>query len=147
MENFLSKIEEGYSRHKNPYHNNLHGADVAQTVHYMLCQTGLMVIERIMTNLCYKYMYSWRNVRVYKKSHANESRFGTIQCYLNLKRVILSFIQSCLDIILRYVVNKYNTNIFNFFTFSVVELAYGFRNIRNVNSCHYTWFWTHRNHK
>ncbi|XP_025407345.1 calcium/calmodulin-dependent 3',5'-cyclic nucleotide phosphodiesterase 1A-like isoform X3 [Sipha flava] len=42
MENFLSRIEEGYSRHKNPYHNNLHGADVAQTVHYMLCQTGLM---------------------------------------------------------------------------------------------------------
>lgn len=45
MENFLSRIEEGYSRHKNPYHNNLHGADVAQTVHYMLCQTGLMVIK------------------------------------------------------------------------------------------------------
>lgn len=43
MENFLSRIEEGYSRHNNPYHNNLHGADVAQTVHYMLCQTGLMV--------------------------------------------------------------------------------------------------------
>ncbi|XP_050439387.1 dual specificity calcium/calmodulin-dependent 3',5'-cyclic nucleotide phosphodiesterase 1C-like isoform X3 [Adelges cooleyi] len=42
MENFLAKIEEGYSRHKNPYHNNLHGADVAQTVHYMLFQTGLM---------------------------------------------------------------------------------------------------------
>eukprot|EP00102_Acyrthosiphon_pisum_P002972 XP_001944968.2 PREDICTED: calcium/calmodulin-dependent 3',5'-cyclic nucleotide phosphodiesterase 1C isoform X1 [Acyrthosiphon pisum] len=42
MENFLCRIEEGYSRHKNPYHNNLHGADVAQTVHYMLCQTGLM---------------------------------------------------------------------------------------------------------
>ncbi|XP_050531307.1 dual specificity calcium/calmodulin-dependent 3',5'-cyclic nucleotide phosphodiesterase 1-like isoform X2 [Daktulosphaira vitifoliae] len=42
LENFLSKIEEGYSRHKNPYHNNLHGADVAQTVHYMLYQTGLM---------------------------------------------------------------------------------------------------------
>lgn len=48
MENFLSRIEEGYSRHKNPYHNNLHGADVAQTVHYMLCQTGLMVITKIM---------------------------------------------------------------------------------------------------
>jgi len=47
MENFLSRIEEGYSRHKNPYHNNLHGADVAQTVHYMLCQTGLMVSTRV----------------------------------------------------------------------------------------------------
>lgn len=49
MENFLSRVEEGYSRHKNPYHNNLHGADVAQTVHYMLCQTGLMVIINNMT--------------------------------------------------------------------------------------------------
>ncbi|PSN58324.1 Calcium/calmodulin-dependent 3' [Blattella germanica] len=42
LETFLSRIEEGYCRHKNPYHNNLHAADVAQTVHYMLCQTGLM---------------------------------------------------------------------------------------------------------
>jgi hypothetical protein len=43
LETFLSRVEEGYCRHKNPYHNNLHAADVAQTVHYMLCQTGLMV--------------------------------------------------------------------------------------------------------
>ena len=32
----------GYCRFKNPYHNNLHAADVAQTVHHVLCQTGLM---------------------------------------------------------------------------------------------------------
>ncbi|XP_069696764.1 dual specificity calcium/calmodulin-dependent 3',5'-cyclic nucleotide phosphodiesterase 1-like [Periplaneta americana] len=42
LETFLTRVEEGYCRHKNPYHNNLHAADVAQTVHYMLCQTGLM---------------------------------------------------------------------------------------------------------
>ncbi|KOB77986.1 Calcium/calmodulin-dependent 3',5'-cyclic nucleotide phosphodiesterase 1C, partial [Operophtera brumata] len=42
LENFLSRIEEGYCKFHNPYHNNLHAADVAQTVHYMLCQTGLM---------------------------------------------------------------------------------------------------------
>ncbi|XP_062524342.1 dual specificity calcium/calmodulin-dependent 3',5'-cyclic nucleotide phosphodiesterase 1A isoform X1 [Bombyx mori] len=42
LENFLGRIEEGYCRFHNPYHNNLHAADVAQTVHYMLCQTGLM---------------------------------------------------------------------------------------------------------
>ncbi|XP_044012728.1 calcium/calmodulin-dependent 3',5'-cyclic nucleotide phosphodiesterase 1-like isoform X2 [Aphidius gifuensis] len=42
LENFLTKIEEGYCRYKNPYHNNLHAADVAQTMHYILCQTGLM---------------------------------------------------------------------------------------------------------
>ncbi|KAL0895103.1 hypothetical protein ABMA27_013560 [Loxostege sticticalis] len=42
LENFLSRIEEGYCKFHNPYHNNLHAADVSQTVHYMLCQTGLM---------------------------------------------------------------------------------------------------------
>ncbi|XP_063358215.1 dual specificity calcium/calmodulin-dependent 3',5'-cyclic nucleotide phosphodiesterase 1 [Cydia amplana] len=42
LESFLSRIEEGYCKFDNPYHNNLHAADVAQTVHYMLCQTGLM---------------------------------------------------------------------------------------------------------
>ncbi|XP_014253306.1 calcium/calmodulin-dependent 3',5'-cyclic nucleotide phosphodiesterase 1-like isoform X2 [Cimex lectularius] len=42
LENFLLKIEEGYGKFKNPYHNNLHAADVTQTVHYMLCKTGLM---------------------------------------------------------------------------------------------------------
>lgn len=42
LENFLTKVEEGYCKFRNPYHNNLHATDVAQTVHYMLCQTGLM---------------------------------------------------------------------------------------------------------
>ncbi|XP_058977322.1 dual specificity calcium/calmodulin-dependent 3',5'-cyclic nucleotide phosphodiesterase 1A isoform X3 [Musca domestica] len=42
LEIFLNRIEEGYCRYRNPYHNNLHAADVTQTVHHMLCQTGLM---------------------------------------------------------------------------------------------------------
>lgn len=42
LETFLNRIEEGYCRYRNPYHNNLHAADVAQTVHHVLCQTGLM---------------------------------------------------------------------------------------------------------
>ncbi|KAH0952273.1 hypothetical protein HN011_004408 [Eciton burchellii] len=42
LECFLGRVEEGYCRHQNPYHNNLHAADVAQTMHYILCQTGLM---------------------------------------------------------------------------------------------------------
>lgn len=42
LEQFLMKIEDGYCRYQNPYHNNLHAADVAQTIHYMLCQTGIM---------------------------------------------------------------------------------------------------------
>lgn len=42
LEQFLAKIEEGYCRYQNPYHNNLHAADVAQTIHYMLSQTGIV---------------------------------------------------------------------------------------------------------
>lgn len=42
LEQFLVKLEEGYCRYRNPYHNNLHAADVAQTIHYMLYHTGLM---------------------------------------------------------------------------------------------------------
>lgn len=37
------KIEEGYNRHGNPYHNACHGADVAQTIHYILHGSGLKV--------------------------------------------------------------------------------------------------------
>lgn len=42
LEAFLVKVEEGYCKYGNPYHNNIHAADVSQTVHFMLCQTGLM---------------------------------------------------------------------------------------------------------
>ncbi|XP_058808061.1 dual specificity calcium/calmodulin-dependent 3',5'-cyclic nucleotide phosphodiesterase 1A-like isoform X5 [Phymastichus coffea] len=42
LESFLVRVEEGYCRHRNPYHNNLHAADVAQTMHYILCRIGLM---------------------------------------------------------------------------------------------------------
>uniref|UniRef100_A0A6B0VF36 Phosphodiesterase n=1 Tax=Ixodes ricinus TaxID=34613 RepID=A0A6B0VF36_IXORI len=41
LENFLNSVEQGYCKYKNPYHNNLHAADVTQTVHYMLCQAGV----------------------------------------------------------------------------------------------------------
>lgn len=43
MENFMTQVHHGYVHHKNPYHNDLHAADVTQTVHYMLCQQGLAV--------------------------------------------------------------------------------------------------------
>lgn len=33
----------GYSKHKNPYHNLVHAADVTQTVHYLLYKTGVAV--------------------------------------------------------------------------------------------------------
>lgn len=35
-------VPSGYCRFRNPYHNNLHAADVAQTCHHLLSQTGLM---------------------------------------------------------------------------------------------------------
>lgn len=41
LKNFLTQIESGYTKHKNPYHNNLHAADVTQTVHHLLWQAGL----------------------------------------------------------------------------------------------------------
>ncbi|XP_075442666.1 dual specificity calcium/calmodulin-dependent 3',5'-cyclic nucleotide phosphodiesterase 1C isoform X2 [Ascaphus truei] len=38
---FVEALEVGYSKHKNPYHNLIHAADVTQTVHYFLFKSGL----------------------------------------------------------------------------------------------------------
>lgn len=43
MQNFLEAIESGYSKHKNPYHNLIHAADVLQTTYHLLNNAGLMV--------------------------------------------------------------------------------------------------------
>lgn len=40
---FVEALEVGYSKHKNPYHNLVHAADVTQTVHYFLLKTGMVV--------------------------------------------------------------------------------------------------------
>ncbi|KAL3854482.1 hypothetical protein ACJMK2_013748, partial [Sinanodonta woodiana] len=42
LESFLLCLEQGYSKYKNPYHNLLHGADVAQTVHTIISQSKLV---------------------------------------------------------------------------------------------------------
>ncbi|NWV84659.1 PDE1C phosphodiesterase, partial [Dasyornis broadbenti] len=39
---FVEALEVGYSKHKNPYHNLMHAADVTQTVHYLLFKTGMV---------------------------------------------------------------------------------------------------------
>nr|XP_046228123.1 calcium/calmodulin-dependent 3',5'-cyclic nucleotide phosphodiesterase 1C-like [Scatophagus argus] len=39
---FVESLEVGYSKHKNPYHNLMHAADVTQTIHYLLIKTGMV---------------------------------------------------------------------------------------------------------
>ncbi|XP_015710545.1 calcium/calmodulin-dependent 3',5'-cyclic nucleotide phosphodiesterase 1C isoform X7 [Coturnix japonica] len=39
---FVEALEVGYSKHKNPYHNLMHAADVTQTVHCLLFKTGVV---------------------------------------------------------------------------------------------------------
>nr|XP_046259912.1 calcium/calmodulin-dependent 3',5'-cyclic nucleotide phosphodiesterase 1A-like isoform X1 [Scatophagus argus] len=39
---FVEALENGYSKHKNPYHNLIHAADVTQTAHFLMLHTGLM---------------------------------------------------------------------------------------------------------
>ncbi|XP_043544747.1 calcium/calmodulin-dependent 3',5'-cyclic nucleotide phosphodiesterase 1A-like isoform X3 [Chiloscyllium plagiosum] len=39
---FIDALEVGYMKHKNPYHNLLHAADVTQTVHYFILRTGIV---------------------------------------------------------------------------------------------------------
>ncbi|KAM8794090.1 dual specificity calcium/calmodulin-dependent 3',5'-cyclic nucleotide phosphodiesterase 1B [Eudromia elegans] len=38
----LDALESGYGRYRNPYHNQAHAADVAQTVHCFLLRTGVL---------------------------------------------------------------------------------------------------------
>ncbi|XP_069108249.1 dual specificity calcium/calmodulin-dependent 3',5'-cyclic nucleotide phosphodiesterase 1A-like [Argopecten irradians] len=65
LDSFLLAIEQGYSKYKNPYHNLLHGADVAQTVHFVLSQsklahwlTDLEVFATIIAALIHDYEHT-----------------------------------------------------------------------------------------
>ncbi|MGH0168268.1 UNVERIFIED_CONTAM: hypothetical protein FKN15_054352 [Acipenser sinensis] len=40
---FLDALESGYNKHRNPYHSQVHAADITQTVHCLLLRTGLVV--------------------------------------------------------------------------------------------------------
>uniref|UniRef100_A0A7N6A8A0 Phosphodiesterase n=1 Tax=Anabas testudineus TaxID=64144 RepID=A0A7N6A8A0_ANATE len=39
---FLSALERGYCKYNNPYHNQVHAADVTQTLHCLLLRSGLV---------------------------------------------------------------------------------------------------------
>ncbi|KAF7649202.1 hypothetical protein LDENG_00145450 [Lucifuga dentata] len=39
---FVESLENGYSKHRNPYHNLIHAADVTQTAHFLMLHTGVM---------------------------------------------------------------------------------------------------------
>ncbi|XP_050714056.1 dual specificity calcium/calmodulin-dependent 3',5'-cyclic nucleotide phosphodiesterase 1A-like isoform X1 [Eriocheir sinensis] len=65
LETFLTQVESGYCKYKNPYHNNVHAADVLQTMHYMLSQTGLMnwlndveILATLMAALVHDYEHT-----------------------------------------------------------------------------------------
>ncbi|KAI3385899.1 hypothetical protein SNEBB_006308 [Seison nebaliae] len=42
LNTFLLAIEEGYSKHGNPYHNLVHAADILQTTYYILTDSSLI---------------------------------------------------------------------------------------------------------
>ncbi|NXY80420.1 PDE1B phosphodiesterase, partial [Glareola pratincola] len=42
----LDALEAGYGKYRNPYHNQVHAADVTQTVHCFLLRTGMLVRGR-----------------------------------------------------------------------------------------------------
>lgn len=43
LDAFLLRLEQGYSKHSNPYHNLLHAADVTQTTYHLISNSGLVV--------------------------------------------------------------------------------------------------------
>ncbi|CAF2048768.1 unnamed protein product [Rotaria magnacalcarata] len=42
LHNFLEQMESGYSKHRNPYHNLIHAADVLQTTYQIIYNSSLM---------------------------------------------------------------------------------------------------------
>ncbi|OXA43537.1 hypothetical protein Fcan01_21462 [Folsomia candida] len=41
LDGWLSAVEYGYTKLKNPYHNDIHAADVTQTLHYFIGSSGI----------------------------------------------------------------------------------------------------------
>ena len=47
MKDYSTKLLDSYEKHKNQYHNQMHAADVAQTVHCLMNESGFMVKRHI----------------------------------------------------------------------------------------------------
>ena len=45
LDGFLQQIESGYNLYSNPYHNAIHASDVTQSMHSLLWETGLKVLN------------------------------------------------------------------------------------------------------
>jgi len=43
LQQFLLRVEAGYEKYGNPYHNQTHAADVTQTTHHVIVRSGLAV--------------------------------------------------------------------------------------------------------
>ena len=46
LNRFIKAVEYGYARSNNPYHNDIHAADVTQGVHALLLSSSLYVSSR-----------------------------------------------------------------------------------------------------
>lgn len=60
LDTFLLALETGYGKHKNPYHNLIHGGDVAQTVHTILSQSKLVVSSPCLLLMTSHKYYNFR---------------------------------------------------------------------------------------
>uniref|UniRef100_A0A8C6X0V0 Phosphodiesterase n=1 Tax=Naja naja TaxID=35670 RepID=A0A8C6X0V0_NAJNA len=55
---FAKALEAGYSKHKNPYHNSLHAADVTQTVHAIMIHTGMLILAIFFSSIIHDYEHT-----------------------------------------------------------------------------------------
>lgn len=81
---FVEALEVGYSKHRNPYHNLIHAADVTQTVHYLLLKTGMVVSPELHLQKLRPYEFNQQSCLQ-----------GFIYVYVCLGKIIM-FIESLL---------------------------------------------------
>ncbi|ELU10052.1 hypothetical protein CAPTEDRAFT_103680 [Capitella teleta] len=76
LDGFLIKLEQGYSKHCNPYHNLVHAADVTQTTHHVLTQSGLalwLTDLEILATLVAAMIHDYEHTGTTNNFHINTS--------------------------------------------------------------------------